>query len=185
MDNTTVEAVTQLPWPAVITGLAGLIGALGGSLLTNRFAEKRWDKQVSLESVKESKRLLREKGEDTFLALTMWQKEIYFFYVARLGFLQGAISGEKLDEVVREKISTSTHGKVDVLVKLYFPDFKSDVESIFKKLDECNRVFGLSESQKLTKTKALEMMIPLVTAAEDAMQSLIDQFCESLSSKII
>uniref|UniRef100_A8GDF2 HEPN domain-containing protein n=1 Tax=Serratia proteamaculans (strain 568) TaxID=399741 RepID=A8GDF2_SERP5 len=135
--------------------------------------------------MKESKKLLREKGEDTFLALTKWQKEIYFFYSARLGFLQGATSGEKLDEVIREKINASTHGTVDVLVKLYFPDFKSDVEYIFKKLDECNNVFGLSESQKLTKAKALENMIPLVIDAEGAMQSLIDKFCESLSSKII
>lgn len=87
MDNNSAIVVTQIPWAAVFTGLAGLTGALGGSLLTNFFAEKRWDKQVRAESDKESKKLMREKGEETFFALTKWSKEIYFFLLCEIGLL--------------------------------------------------------------------------------------------------
>ncbi|MEP8871377.1 hypothetical protein ABKV76_06440 [Enterobacter hormaechei] len=184
MDANSAEVVTQIPWAAVITGLAGLTGALGGSLLTNLFAEKRWDKQVKSESVKESRKLMREKGEQTFFAMTKWSKEIYFFYSARLGYLQGSISEELLDQVIREKINTSTHGEVDVLVKLYFPEFKNDVEAIFEKLDKCNKAYGLSESGKISKANALEKMIPLVTDAEESMDKLMDRFCEWITTKL-
>lgn len=98
--------------------------------------------------------------------------------------MQGSITEEQLDQVIREKINSSTHGEVDVLVKLYFPDFKNDVEAIFKKLDECNKVFGLSESRKLTKANALEKMIPLVVDAEESFEKLMDKFCECISAKI-
>lgn len=184
MDTNLVAMATQIPWAAVITGLAGLTGALGGSLLTNFFAEKRWDKQVKAESDKESRKLMREKGEQTFFALTKWSKEIYFFYSARLGYLQGSITEEQLDQVIREKINSSTHGQVDVLVKLYFPEFKGDIDAIFEKLEACNKVFGLSESRNLTKDNALQKMIPLVTDAEEAMEKLMEKFCERISTEI-
>ncbi|HAV1473962.1 TPA: hypothetical protein JG874_001698 [Enterobacter hormaechei subsp. steigerwaltii] len=184
METNTAEVVTQIPWAAVITAFAGLSGALGGSFLTNLFAEKRWDKQVKSESEKESRRLMREKGEQAFFAMTKWNKEIYFFYSARLGYLQGSISEELLDKVIREKINTSTHGEVDVLVKLYFPEFKNDVEAIFEKLDKCNKTFGLSESGKITKANALEKMIPLVKDVEESMEQLLDKFSEWITTKM-
>ena len=184
MDTNSAAMATQIPWAAVITGLAGLTGALGGSLLTNFFAEKRWDKQVKAESDKESRKLMREKGEQTFFALTKWSKEIYFFYSARLGYLQGSITEDVLDQVIKDKINSSTHGEVDVLIKLYFPNFKVDVDAIFEKLDACNKVFGLSEAGNLSKTKALQRMIPLVTDAEESMEKLMEKFCEWITTKI-
>lgn len=162
-----------------------MIHALGGSYLTNLFAEKRWNKQVKIESDKESRKLMREKAEQTFFAMTKWSKEIYFFYSARLGFLQGNITSEELNQIIREKINTSTHGEVDVLVKLYFPDFKSDVETIFEKLDRCNNIFGLSESGEITKFNAMERMIPLVADIEKSMRNLSDKFCEWITNEII
>jgi len=179
--NETTAQVIQFPWAAVITGVAGLLGALGGSFLTNKFAEKRWDKQVQLEFEKEKKKQLREKGEQVFHCLTKWNKQLYFFYVARMGFLQGNITSEKLQEVIKEKTNADTHGEVYVLVNLYFRDFVDDVESLFTKIEECNAAFGLVESKKLSQADALNKMVPKVEELEEMMENLIKKFSNHIS----
>lgn len=141
MNNDVVSTSTQIPWAAVITALAGVIGALGGAFLANFFADKRWDKQIEHERGKEHEALMRVKGEETYLTLKRWGKELYFFNSSRIGHVQGVISLDEVNKTIDEKVSPDTHVKLDVLFAVYFSDLSQDLESIHRQTNELNKCF--------------------------------------------
>ncbi len=162
--------------------LAGLVGAFGASYLTNKFSERRFDKQAEQERLKERQKILRDKGEQAFYAVKQWGKQIYFFYSARLGYLQGSITGEKLDEVIDKRTNPDTHAQLDVLIGIYFPEFMEELEAVHTKLDKCNRVYGLFESKVMTAKEAHNNLINPVSEAENALDSLSEKLREHLAS---
>lgn len=150
----TASAATNFPWAALITALTGLSTAL----LTNWFAEKRWVKQLQTEKSKEHRKLMISKGEDTFLALKKWEKELFFYHASRIGFLQGAIQQVEADRTISEQIDPGTHGKIDVLIILYFPEFIDMVEEIHKQVSAVNRILqnNVKSPNLVASKKAME-----------------------------
>ncbi|EPV3661269.1 MULTISPECIES: hypothetical protein [Enterobacter cloacae complex] len=141
MNSETLSTAYQFPWAAVITGLTGLIGALGGAFLANLFAEKRWKNQVVHDAEKEHRKLMREKGEETFRCLKKWEKELFFFNASRIGYIQGVISEEKLNKATDEKVSPDTHVTLDVLVSIYFNDLRADLSQIHSQTSKLQVLF--------------------------------------------
>ena len=64
MSSTAATMAIQIPWRELLTPFVGLVGAFGGALLANHFADVRWQKQIEYESKKDSLKVIRDKGEE-------------------------------------------------------------------------------------------------------------------------
>lgn len=157
MNNEVLSTATQFPWAALITGVAGVVGALGGAYLANLFAAKRWSEQVRHDLEKEQKKLMREKGEEIFITFKKWEKELYFFNASRIGYMQGAISEESLNKTIDEKVDPATHVILDVLVSIYFSELYDDLGMIQKQSQKLNVLFN-QYSQYLPNMNGAERM---------------------------
>lgn len=157
MNNDVIATSSQFPWAAVITGLAGVIGALGGAFLANLFAEKRWNNQVTHDLQKERKNLMREKGEETFICLKRWEKELYYFNASRIGHIQGVITEDALNKTIGERVSPDTHVTLDVLVTIYFNDLYSDLSQIHSQTKKLQFLFH-QYSQSIPNMSGAEHM---------------------------
>ncbi|HDC4265616.1 TPA: hypothetical protein O8L22_003961, partial [Enterobacter cloacae] len=134
MANEVVTTASQFPWASVITAAAGMIGALGGALLTNRFSEKRWDKQVEHDQSKEQRRFLQTKGEETFQTFKKWENELFFYNASRVGYLQGEITKESMMKTIDDKVKPETHIKLNTMISLYFDELSNDYDLIRKQV---------------------------------------------------
>lgn len=157
MNNEVLATSAQFPWAAVITGLAGVIGALGGAFLANFFAEKRWKDQIVHGVQKERRKLMREKGEETFISFKRWEKELYFFNASRIGYIQGVITEEALNKTIDEKVSPDTHVTLDVLVSIYFNDLYADLSQIHSQTNKLQSLFH-QYSQSIPNMSGAEHM---------------------------
>lgn len=166
----TVASAASFPWAALITACTGLSSAF----LTNWFAERRWAKQLKSEKLKEHHKLMISKGEETFLALKKWEKELYFFHASYIGFLQGGIERVNVDKNIDERIDPSTHGKVDVLVTLYFPDFTDALEEIHKQVGLVNKL--LHTNVKLPNLNAAKKVMHECAIYERQFEHLFRKF---------
>lgn len=143
MNNEILSEAIQFPWAALITGVAGVVGALGGAYLANLFAEKRWSEQVKHDLEKDKKKIMREKGEEALITFKKWEKELYFFNASRIGYIQGAISEESLNKTIDEKVDPTTHGILDVLVSIYFNELYDDLKMIHTQSKKLQDLFHL------------------------------------------
>lgn len=141
MANEVVTTASQFPWASVITAASGMIGALGGALLTNRFSEKRWDKQVEHDQSKEQRRFLQTKGEETFQTFKKWENELFFYNASRIGYLQGNITKDSMMETIDDKVTPETHIKLNTLISLYFDELSNDYDLIRNQVALVNDLF--------------------------------------------
>ncbi|WP_227317448.1 hypothetical protein [Cedecea davisae] len=175
MASEAVAAATQFPWDSVITGTTGVIGALVGAFLANYFATQRWNEQIKHDQDKEHRKLMREKGEEAFLVLKKWEKELFFFNASRIGYIQKTISEEKLNKTIDEKVDPSTHGRLEVLFLVYFSDLAAELEQLHQQVDKVQRLFHIYSHYR-----------PNLTGAEHMKEesAVYERQCEALKRKL-
>lgn len=142
-----VAVTTQFPWAALITACTGIISALGGAFLANRFVEKRWREQIKLDKEKEHIVILRSKGEELFLSLKRWQKEAFFTIQGRINEVQGYPVNDEGKKFITSFVNPDTHGKVDVIVAVYFPDFLNILNELHCQISKVNDLYKKSEGR--------------------------------------
>lgn len=179
MANEPILVATQIPWNSVITACSGITGAFGGAFLANRFAEKRWLKQIEHEREKEERALMRSKGEEAYKLMRRWEKELFFFNSSRIAYLQGNIQKNEMDKNINDKVNASTHGELKVLIDLYFDQLNEKLEAIHKQVLKVNTIFFESHNQIPAYPQSQVM------AQECAVyERLVEQFFRSLKNKV-
>ncbi|GAB2953805.1 hypothetical protein [Hafnia psychrotolerans] len=142
MATETVAAVTQFPWAALITALAGLSGGLGGALLANRFADKRWNQQITYEKEKEKAKILREKGEELHVLVSKWSKSTINYQLCQLRVVAGKLTESQFHDVMEKNPSEpGVHDRLETLLFLYFPEFEVHMKSVRNRLSEGNSAY--------------------------------------------
>lgn len=139
MTNETVLSAYQFPWAALITACTGLIGALGGAILANKFAEKRWLNQIKHETSNEKAKILREKGEELYVLLGRWSKLIFLVQLAQIKYVKSNRdwSGYQ-DHVSQLDFEPGAHDRLLTLLELYFTELKSLMDQVSSHIQTSN-----------------------------------------------
>lgn len=128
----------------IITSLIGvggaLIGAFGGALVANHFAEKRFLKQVHQDAEKEKKKLLISKTEELHILISKWSKYISSLHLYRRSMLSNKISlNDFYAHSAAIELENGVHDRLEALIYLYFPSFEADLLEVKKLLNMSNK----------------------------------------------
>lgn len=153
---------------AIITVSGALIGAFGGAYLANRFADSRYVKQIQAEKDRDEKKILIAKGEELYLALSKWKRQNYFFFLARVGFLNNQMTQDEHESLINSRVDPSVHDTVDSLTGFYFPAFTSDLKVITDRQDSANNTYK-SIMDNLARISNEELVAKNLSIDEDGV----------------
>lgn len=153
-----IESVSQFPWAALITAFAGLLGALSGAYLANKFAEKRWADQISYEKEKEKSKNLSVKGEELHVLVSKWSKSTLNYQLCQMRVVLSKLSESQFHELMEKNPpEQGVHDRLEALIFLYFPDFESHMKVVRKNLMDGNSAYdeftrGVTDQKTAYKT---------------------------------
>lgn len=139
----------------VLTSLIGVIGALSGAWVANRYNEKRFRTQIEIDKQKENKKLLISKAEELHLCVTSWDKAIFSYHLHQVSVVTGKIHESQLNEYLASLNTKETHDRLENLLSLYFRDLRPHMVSVRKQLKRNNAAFDRFSAGKLGSTEAL------------------------------
>lgn len=126
---------------AIITVSGALLGAFGGAYLANRFADTRYVKQIQAEKGRDENKLLIAKGEELYLALSKWKRQNYFYFFAKVGYLNNQMTQDEHEALINERVDPNVHDNVDSLTGFYFPELSADLKVITDRQTSANCTF--------------------------------------------
>lgn len=139
MANETVLNASQFPWSALITACTGLIGALGGAILANKFAEKRWLNQVKHEDSNEKEKVLRDKGEELYVLLGRWSKLIFLVQLAQIRYVKSNREWSGYEDHVQQLgFEPGAHDRILTLLELYFTELAPLMDQVRSHIQTSN-----------------------------------------------
>ncbi|MCM7497976.1 hypothetical protein [Enterobacter kobei] len=147
----------------MITSLLGvssaLIGAFGGAILANHFAEKRYLKQTQQDAEKEKKKLLISKTEELHILLSKWTKYISNIHLYRLSLLMNKINlHDYYTNVAALELESGLHDRIEALIFLYFPFFESDLLEVRKLLTASNNAEDRVLNHRMERDEAFKII---------------------------
>lgn len=139
-----------------IFGVSGaLIGAFGGALLANHFAEKRFLKQAKQDAEKEKKKLLISKTEELHILISKWSKYIYTLHIYRQRMLLNEMTlSDFYIKSAALKLEDGVHDRLEALIYLYFPSFEPDLLEVRKLLNLSNKAEGDALQRRVENEEA-------------------------------
>nr|DAZ31463.1 MAG TPA: hypothetical protein [Caudoviricetes sp.] len=168
-----IDTVAQFPWAALITAVAGLSGALGGALLTNRFTEKRWAEQIAHEKGKENVKTLREKGEELHILVSKWSKTVINYQLLQLRVVSGLLTQHQFNESIKGINSEpGVHDRLEALLFLYFPELEVDMKSVRNGLLQCGSAYDDFIKDESTKNAAREKLRTAAKETEAGLENI-------------
>ncbi|EMG9490871.1 hypothetical protein V5394_004357 [Serratia marcescens] len=118
MDQVEVALIT-----AGIGSITALLGAFGGAFLANKFADDRWEKQISHDKEKERNRVLRDKGEELHTLIGRWEKLIFLVQMAQVRYVRSMREWDGFNEYIESiSLEPGVHDRLESLLHLYFYD---------------------------------------------------------------
>ncbi|UJL38423.1 hypothetical protein [Pantoea agglomerans] len=172
----TASTITQIPWgnifTATISSFSGIVGALGGAFLANRFAEKRWEKQNAYDDEAQKKKILREKGEELHVLVTEWAKATANYQLSQLSVSKGKY-GEKMHiEVMQKLFKDGRHDRLETLLFLYFSSLTSHMDEARKYLNMSNLAYDNFLIDNLDSDAASKIIDKAIGKTGDALDEL-------------
>lgn len=169
----------------IITSLLGvsgaLIGAFGGALLANHFAEKRATKQAQQDAAKEKKKLLISKTEELHILISKWSKFISNLQNNRLRLLSGKISlSDYHDNVVALELENGVHDRLEALIHLYFPSLEADLLDVKSFLKVSNKTENDVLKHRIKSEDAFHIICDCGTKLENKFVQMNKQLVSSL-----
>jgi hypothetical protein len=142
-------------WPAII----GALSALCGAFLANKFADQRWEKQISYEREKDRNKVLREKGEELHSLISRWQKYVGIYQLNQLLVLNGKMTEvQRQDFQAKEALETGVHDRLETILFIYFPDFEDRFSKIKETIATSNTVYLKFNKGSLNKELASKQL---------------------------
>ena len=117
---------------------AGGILTLVGTLLSNRSSEKRLKEQFDHEASQRKAELLRQRGEELYVAAHRWVHELAGIHIARLSVMRGELTyNQALDLDIkhgeqREDRVTEMFNRIELLVDAYFPSTRPAYDKLIQ-----------------------------------------------------
>ncbi|MEP8640658.1 hypothetical protein [Enterobacter kobei] len=154
-------------WPAVI----GALSALCGAFLANKFADQRWEKQISYEKEKEKNKVMREKGEDLHSLISRWQKYIGIYQLNQLFVLRGKITeAQRQDLQAKESLESGLHDRLETLLFIYFTELESNLSKIKELLSRGNTIYQRTIKGNLDHEHAYKEIDACAQQVQDIFQ---------------
>lgn len=126
------ENITTLV-SSLLSGLIGVLGALGGVYLNNRN-----------QSSQRTTELLRERGEELYSNVFEWLDGLFFFSLRRCGVMRGQITyNECLEQDIeweKNKRTAPTMLRLEMLIDVYFPATRHIYDEIVQLRSNLNRI---------------------------------------------
>ncbi|WP_411555769.1 hypothetical protein ACLIN0_11870 [Pantoea agglomerans] len=172
----TASTITQIPWgnifTASISSFSGVIGALGGAFLANRFAEKRWEKQNAYDDEALKKKTLREKGEELHVLVTEWAKATANYQLSQLSVSKGKYDEKMHIEVMEKLFKDGIHDRLETLLFLYFSCLTPHMDETRKYLSKSNMAYEKFLRGDLNSHSASKIIDEAIGKTGDALDEL-------------
>nr|DAQ27077.1 MAG TPA: TMPIT-like protein [Caudoviricetes sp.] len=155
-------------WPAVI----GALSALCGAFLANKFADQRWEKQISYEKEKEKNKVMREKGEELHSLISRWQKYIGIYQLNQLLVLRGKITEtQRQDLQAKEPLESGLHDRLETILFIYFPELGTNLSKIKEFLEIGNSTYLKTMKGNLNDEHAYKEIDACAMKVQETFQS--------------
>ncbi|MHA1086688.1 hypothetical protein [Enterobacter ludwigii] len=125
----------------LISALLGIVGALAGVIITNRYNDKRARSQAAEADKKENKNLFLSKGEECYHLLTQYKKLVFGIQDLQIAVAAGESNDEKYMEYCSTVEESKVHERLHTLISVYFPTAKADWDSTLAAMNTCNICF--------------------------------------------
>ncbi|HFC8517596.1 hypothetical protein [Neisseria weaveri] len=113
-----------------------------GVVLTNRHNLKQLRLQHENERVKESRDLLRQRGEELYELVAQWIDGITSVYLHRNILMQGKITLDECVELDKKYLSKTKndYDRLVMLIEVYFPEVRSVYDEVINARSEINAI---------------------------------------------
>jgi len=132
---------------ALIAAGAALLSALlaGGFALLGAWLNNRQNNQSSKlkiehEKIKESSRVLLEKGEEAFACATKWSNSSSSTFSVQYRYMRGLISLKERDALVKAHADPDTFYRLHILIPIYFPDLHETLSLCGSYLETAHKI---------------------------------------------
>lgn len=142
MSGTAATMAIQIPWRELLTPFVGLVGAFGGALLANHFADVRWQRQIEYESKKDSLKVIRDKGEELYTLLCRWEKMLFLIQMAQIRYIKSQREWAGFNEYIESiSLGPGVYDRLESLLHIYFYELTPRLGKIRGEMKKCNDVF--------------------------------------------
>ncbi|WP_413730814.1 hypothetical protein [Sodalis sp. RH22] len=171
----------------LIPVLTAFLGALFTFMITyfsNKWSDKRFDKQLSYEKDKENKKLLLEKGEQLDVLISIWSKSIFSYQMCQMKVMRGNLTSEGMMESLKLQNPKNDHDRMESLLHIYFPELLSHLDKAKAELALGNAAFDSFEKSKGEKEVLFNKLYNSNIAIEKHLQNLNSDIRKKLYSHL-
>lgn len=141
LDSLSTSA-TAFPWREIITPFVGLLGAFGGALLANHFADARWKKQVEYEARKDSLKVIRDKGEELYTLCCRWEKMLFLIQMAQVRYIKSQREWSGFSDYIESiSLGPGVFDRLESLLHIYFYELTPRIGMIQVEMKKCNEIY--------------------------------------------
>ncbi|EHK65286.1 hypothetical protein [Achromobacter arsenitoxydans] len=110
-------------WVSLAGAAFGGIIAAGSAWLTNSGHTRRLRIQLEHDREKLARELRRTCGEDLYQLVDAWQRNVTQYHLVHWRVLAGKLTPDDAHELLRDELksSPSNLGRIEMLIKVYFP----------------------------------------------------------------
>lgn len=142
MSGLLSTSVVTFPWREIITPLVGLVGAFGGALLANRFADERWLKQVEYEARKDSLKIVRDKGEELYTLCCRWEKMLFLIQMSQIRYIKSQREWDGFNDYIKSvSLGPGVFDRLESLLHIYFYELTPRIGMIQSEMKKCNDLY--------------------------------------------
>lgn len=142
MPGSLSTSVISFPWRDIITPIVGLVGAFGGALLANHFADERWQKQVQYEASKESSKVVRDKGEELYTLCCRWEKMLFLIQMAQIRYIKSQREWDGFNDYINTiSLGPGVFDRLESLLHIYFYELTPRIGLIQSEMKKCNELY--------------------------------------------
>ncbi|MCZ8408178.1 hypothetical protein O9649_10295 [Achromobacter dolens] len=161
------EGLLALISPAISAAVGGAISMLT-VYLTNRSNTARELERHKNELAKHRIELRRTRGEELFVLFDKWATDLHITHYAQHSWVSGIIQRQEgLDLLQKHMPGERTVGRIDMLLRTYFPEAIPAYEHFLKGRNSVNTIAATCEQQASTGEVSTKMLVRLATGIEE------------------
>lgn len=177
---TAVIAAGSALSSALIAGGFALLGAW----LNNRQNFQRQKQIFEHENQKENRKNLTEKGEELYVLLSKWSKNVSIYQLNLMHVANGNLTRNQVNEMVINQKVDYDFDRVGCLLEIYFPELKSAYKNVDKARNRAVKIGHDFDHGKISAQACFKGVGETATIFDKAIEDLLNDLTNAIMKKI-
>ncbi|EIO3939947.1 hypothetical protein EJ063_19620 [Vibrio aquaticus] len=167
------EKVTIELAPIIGASIAAIATLLGVSI-ANWFNSRQLQQNHDLSVARYQVETKTAKSEELYLSLFQWHKDLSSIYILHLRYFVGELDYEQVQTILNERFSNTvgTINKIEMLVNVHFPEYKSDLASVHSARKSLAKYLDARAPEKLSKHEFVVEQQSFDTACNEMLERI-------------